>query len=130
MFDSLFNLFSRRHRVRAHAAISDELPARSFPTPDTVSDWDDPSLFVATGCESALRYYRDGFESLNDAERSLCCLYLLEADVNNGGFGQWIDDLCPQTAAATPRILREIGATEMALFIAEALLPLGDTSVA
>ncbi|NNE00407.1 MAG: DUF4375 domain-containing protein [Pirellulaceae bacterium] len=99
-----------------------------YPTPDTVTDWDDASLFTAAGCESALRYHRDGFETLNDSERSLCCLYLLESAVNNGGFGHWIESLCPSAAAETPRILRKIGATKMASLVADVLLPLGDTT--
>jgi hypothetical protein len=97
-----------------------------YPTPDTVAEWDDASLFAAAGCESALRYGKDGFESLNDVERSLCCLYLLEAEVNNGGFGQWIWSVCPRAAAETPHVLREIGAAEMASFVVDALLPFGD----
>jgi len=101
---------------------------RNFPTAETIAEWDNQGLYSATGCESALRYHRDGFATLNEAERSLCCLYLLESDVNNGGLGQWIYSLCPQSAADTPRILHEIGATEMASFVAKALVPLGDTS--
>ncbi|MCA9073422.1 MAG: DUF4375 domain-containing protein [Planctomycetaceae bacterium] len=90
-------------------------PVSSFPTADTIARWDDQGLYVATGCESALRYHSDGFETLNETERSLSCLYLLESEVNDGGFGQWIDGLCPQSAAATPHVLRRIGAIEMAV---------------
>jgi len=97
-----------------------------YPTPETIAQWDDASLFAWAGCESALRYGRDGFESLNDVERSLCCLYLLEAEVNNGGFGQWIWNVCPKSAAATPRVLQAIGATEMASFVANTLFTFGD----
>jgi len=97
-----------------------------YPSPDNVDQWDDASLFAAAASESALRYDREGFEALNDIETSLCCLYLLEAEVNNGGFGQWINTLCPGSATETPRVLQEIGATDMAAFVAEALLPMGD----
>jgi hypothetical protein len=97
-----------------------------FPTLDTVGEWDDASLFAAAGCASALRYDEDGFETLNDAERSLCCLYLLETEVNNGGFGQWIWNVCPRAAAETPLVLQAIGATEMASFVANTLLQFGD----
>jgi hypothetical protein len=128
MFDRLFHLFSRRRNTGPEGSIGKELPARSLPTPGTISRWDDQSLFAALGCESALRYHRDGFESLNEAERSLCCFYLLESDVNNGGFGQWIDSLCPRSAAETPRILREIGAMEMATLVTAALQQLGDAT--
>ena len=97
-----------------------------YPTADTVAGWDDASLFAAAGCEAALRYGESGFEALNDAERSLCCLYLLEAEVNNGGFGQWIWSLCPRAAAETPLVLQRIGAAGMASFVTHALLPFGD----
>lgn len=97
-----------------------------YPTADTVAEWDDASLFSAAGCESVLRYLKEGFETLNDAERSLCCLYLLEAEVNNGGFGQWIWNVCPRAAIETPLVLQRIGATEMAAFVTRALQPFGD----
>lgn len=58
-------------------------------------------------------------------ERSLCCLYLLEAQVNNGGFGQWIWNLCPQAAAETPLVLQAIGAHDMASFVASSLRKFG-----
>lgn len=129
MLEWLFNLFRKRRVASLHGTPPEEVPGRApFPTPDTISEWDEQGLFVATGCESALRHHRDGFETLNAAERSLCCLYLLEAEFNNGGCGQWIDSLCPRSAAETPRILEKIGATEMASFVADALLPLGDTT--
>jgi hypothetical protein len=128
MFDWLFNLVPHRRGAGRHSSSPKELPARPFPTPGTIAGWDDQGLFVATGCESALRCHRDGFETLNDAERSLYCLYLLEAEVNNGGFGQWIYSLCPRSAAKTPRILSEIGATQMATFVSDVLQPLGDTT--
>lgn len=97
-----------------------------YPTPDNVAEWDDASLFAAAGSEATLRYRNNGFETLNDAERSLCCLYLLEAEVNNGGFGQWIWNLCPQAATETPRVLQAIGATEMASLVGSALMHFGD----
>src|SRR5688572_10817094 len=97
-----------------------------YPDADDVAQWSDASLFAAAGCEAALRYGRCGFESLNDTERALCCLSLLEADVNNGGFGQWIWNVCPQAAAATPQVLEQIGATEMAAFVRQVLLAFGD----
>ena len=98
----------------------------AYPTPETIAQWDDASLFATAGCESALRYDQEGFEALNDAERSFCCLYLLEAEVNNGGFGQWIWNICPRVAEETPLVLQAIGATQMASFVANILLQFGD----
>lgn len=127
MFKWLSNFFPNHRSDTQRADLPDNWSgSEPYPTPDTVYDWDDASLFAAAGSESALRYHRDGFEALNNVERSLCCLYLLEAEVNNGGFGQWVDALCPGSAAETPNTLRQIGATEMAAFVADALLPLGD----
>lgn len=127
MFEWLSNLFlSRRVASQCGALPEGGSGLDPYPTPDTAEDWDDVSLFAAAGFASALRYHQDGFENLNDIERSLCCLYLLEADVNNGGFGQWIQCLCPRSAAETPRVLRSIGATDMASFVADALRLMGD----
>ncbi len=125
MLDWLIRLLFR-HSAVPHERRLGSLPDRSFPSPDTISEWDDQGLYVATGCESALRYRRDGFQTLNDAEGTLCCFYLLESDFNNGGAGQWVDALCPLSAVETPRALRRIGATEMASFAEYVLGPLGD----
>ena len=97
-----------------------------YPTPPDADQWSDASLFAAAGCQAALVYGEHSFDALNDAERSLCCLYLLEAEVNNGGFGQWIWNVCPRAAAETPPVLRAIGAEEMATFVAQVLRELGD----
>jgi hypothetical protein len=128
MLNWLFKLTSYRNSFGRNGCAAKELPSRTFPTADTISEWDDPSLFVATGCEAAIRYHRDGFQSLNQVERTLCCLYLLESEVNNGGFGQWICCLCPQAAAESPGIVLEIGATQLAALLTDALQHLGDTT--
>lgn len=125
MFKWLSQLF-RRSAAAFHGRPPAELPTGSFPTSETISDWDDQGLYVATGCEAAIRFHNHGFETLNDAERALCCFYLMESCINNGGVGQWIDNLCPLSAAETPRILQSVGATEMAAFVTDALRPLGD----
>jgi hypothetical protein len=122
-------LFDLRGNLTRHAAPdkhSYALKSVGYPTPDNVAQWDDASLFAAAGCESTLRYHNEDFEALNHAERSLCCLYLLEAQVNNGGFGQWLWNSGPRAAAETPLVLQTIGATEMASFVVDALLPFGD----
>ena len=127
MFEWLFNLLRDRRGASRRGPFPEGAPSLDpYPTPDTARDWDDASLFAAAGCASALRYGKVGFENLNDVERSLCCLYLLEAEVNNGGFGQWIWNVCPNSATATPVVLRMIGAIEMASFIADVLLLMGD----
>jgi hypothetical protein len=127
MFEWLSNLFRDRRAVSQRGTLAEGCSGlEPYPTPDTADDWDDASLFATVGCASALRYHRDGFETLNDAERSLCCLYLLEAEVNNGGFGQWIWSVCPIGAVETPLVLQEIGASEMAALVTRALLPFGD----
>lgn len=98
----------------------------SYPTPENVDDWDDASLLATIGFESAIRYRKQGFEALNPTERVVCCFCLLESEINNGGVGQWISNLCPQSAIETLRALKEIGATEMAAFLTEVLRSLGD----
>ena len=123
MFKWFNNLF-RNELGNSQAAYVASL--EPYPTADTVADWDDASLFSAAGSAAALRYHEGGFETLNEAERALSCLYLLEAEVNNGGFGQWIWSVCPTVAAETPVVLHKIGASEMAEFVTRVLLPFGE----
>jgi hypothetical protein len=129
MFEWLSKLFCRGRATAQLGPFGEGWSSLDpYPTSDTAQDWDDASLFAAAGCASALRGLRDGFEKLNDTERALCCLYLLEAEVNNGGFGQWIYSLCPHSAVETPGVLRTIGASEMASFVADALGAMGDAT--
>jgi hypothetical protein len=99
-----------------------------YPTLNTIDDWDDASLFAFVGCQASLLQLEHGFSRLNDVERAMFCFYRLEAEVNNGGFGQWIYSICPQSAAETLRVLQLIGATEMASFVSDVLLLMGDTT--
>ena len=127
MLNRMSRLF-RKISGASHGDPATELPERSFPNAANISNWDDQGLYVATGCEAAIRHHNDGFETLNDAEQFLCCFYLLESDVNNGGVGHWIESLCPLSAAQTPLALRQIGANEMSIFTENALEPLGDVT--
>ena len=97
-----------------------------FPTIDNIHEWDNASLFAMTGMQAALREGQGGFESLNDAESVMCCLFVFDGDVNNGGFGKWLYDLSPRTLEATLPSLRSVGAVEMAKFVEEIIAPFGD----
>jgi hypothetical protein len=88
-----------------------------YPTSADVDEWDFPSLFVATGGRALERAHLHGFDSLNDAERILGCLFQFDGDVNNGGFGLWLGNNDPKCLRATAPALHAIGATAMASFI-------------
>lgn len=95
-----------------------------YPTPETVHDWDSPSLFTITGSQADDRARLHGFDSLNDAERVLACLLCFDVDVNNGGFGMWLEDTHPQRLLATVPALDAVGATPMARFVEDVLAKL------
>jgi len=124
MLNWLSHLF-RRRTVAFPGLPASGQPERSFPTADTISEWDDQGLYEAASYEAVIRYHNDGFEALNDAERFLCCFYLLESHINNGGAGHWVELLCPLSAMQTTLALQEIGATEMSDFTEYVLRPLG-----
>jgi hypothetical protein len=126
MFDWLSRLLHRKSPM-FHGLPATGLPERTFPTAENISDWDDQGLYDATSYEAALRY-ENGFETLNEAEQFLCCFFMLQSYVNNGGAGHWVELLCPLSARQTPIALRQIGAGEMAAFTEDVLRPLGDTT--
>lgn len=66
-----------------------------------------------------------GYAGLTDAERVFLCVWSLEAEVNNGGFGQYFDNSAGDHAADTPQALRRLGADEMAGLVERALAPFG-----
>lgn len=99
-----------------------------YPSDSDVHEWDDASLFVATGAEACDRSRRFGFESLNEVERVLGCLLWFEGDVNNGGFGSWIGFHEPKILIATVQALETVGAAEMARLVAPVINELGDLS--
>src|SRR5689334_20635026 len=61
-----------------------------FPTAETAADWDDANLFAALGYHAATRARSRGFQSLNEPERTLCCLFNLLGLCLNGGTYKWI----------------------------------------
>lgn len=82
----------------------------NVPTPETITDWDDASLFTVLGCSAATRASHSGFISLNESERVLCCVYDLVSEVNNGGFGQWLFHCNPEVIAHTGWACQRISA--------------------
>ena len=69
MFKWISNLF-RGERAQPRPVIGAGL--EPYPTPETVCEWDDASLFSAAGCAAALRYHQEGFENLNESAK---CVY-------------------------------------------------------
>jgi hypothetical protein len=96
----------------------------NYPTSENVANWDDASLFAVTGSEAALRAIRSGFDSLNETERVLCCLFELIGQVFNGGFGQWLFNLHPHVIGHTADASAAVGATLSASLVNEVLRPL------
>ncbi len=99
-----------------------------YPTPETVDQWDDASVFAAAGFHAVSRYDELGFEALSEIERVLCCLFLFDNEANNGGFGQWLWGVCPRALAGTPAALQTVGAAEMARFVQSVLGQFDDMS--
>lgn len=95
-----------------------------YPTTKDVAEWDDASLFAATGLRAATRAGRFGFGSLNEVERVLCCVFELVGEVSNGGFGQWLFNLHPQVIGHTPKACANVGAASAATLVNEVLRPL------
>src|SRR5262245_60775991 len=95
-----------------------------FPTAQTVNDWDDASLFSVCGYHAVLRENAEGFDSLNETERVLCCLFLFDNEVNNGGCGQWLCQCNPKVLAETAAACNKVGAETAALLVEEILRPL------
>jgi hypothetical protein len=66
-----------------------------------------------------------GFAGLTEPERTFLCVWSLEAEVNNGGFAQFFANSSGDYASATPRALRQVGASEMAALVERAMEPFG-----
>lgn len=66
-----------------------------------------------------------GYAGLTGPERVFLCVWNLEAEVNNGGFGQYFDNSAGDHAAATPAALRSLGADEMAELVERAMALFG-----
>jgi hypothetical protein len=72
-------------------------------------------------CNEAMsRYLDDGFNALTPDEQLLVVIWALEAEVNNGGFHQYYFNSSGDFARYASRMLREIGAKNMAQIVDEA----------
>jgi hypothetical protein len=72
-------------------------------------------------CDRALsRYFDNGFNALTTDEQLLVVIWGLEPDVNNGGFHQYYFNSYGDFARGASRMLREIGANNMAQIVDEA----------
>lgn len=71
--------------------------------------------------------YGERLEILNDAERVLYLVNLLETEVSNGGFDQYFDNASGDHAPETVVALRTIGADWAAELLEKALVPFGES---
>lgn len=67
-----------------------------------------------------------GVEQLSRQEKTVAAIWLLEADVSNGGFDQYFFNGSGDLAAVAPEALREIGAVDAAAIVEEAVSVFGD----
>jgi len=63
------------------------------------------------------RVESDGFESLTVPEQAFVAIWVLEADVNNGGFDQYFFNSAGDYARLVPMALRAIGAAQAAAIV-------------
>ncbi len=63
---------------------------------------------------------RDGWDSLSDKDADFLSIWLLEADVNNGGFHQYYFNSGSAHAVRAATALRTIGANKAAAIVEEA----------
>lgn len=66
-----------------------------------------------------------GVDQLSREERTVAAIWLLEADVSNGGFDQYFFNGSGDLAAVAPEALRAIGAEDAATIVAEAVSAFG-----
>jgi Domain of unknown function (DUF4375) len=99
-----------------------------LPTAQTVDEWDDASLFAACGYRATERARVRGIASLNEAERVLCYLFLLDNEVNNGGFGQWLFNCHPHALGLTAWACQRVGANAAGRLVDEVLAPVDNPS--
>jgi hypothetical protein len=71
------------------------------------------NLFEAFEAASR-RHQVAGFWALSEVDRVLMSIWMLEADVNNGGFHQYYFNSAGDTAYYAPTAMRAIGARAMA----------------
>jgi hypothetical protein len=90
-----------------------------YPTAETIAEWDDASLFTAAGYRAGNRASGKGFGSLNEAERVVFRLWELESEGFNGGIGQWLFNVHPQTIAQTAWACEVVGAESCARLVSE-----------
>jgi hypothetical protein len=63
----------------------------------------------------------DGYDSLSVPEKTIHCVWWLEAEVNNGGFDQYFFNDAGDHAADTPVALERIGAPRAAAIVRQAI---------
>ncbi len=85
--------------------------------------------FFARYMAAGDRAYATPARTINAADRRILLVGELEADVNNGGFSQYLDNKGRRRAAAALRSLEHIGASKTAAMLREALASSGDEAV-
>jgi hypothetical protein len=77
---------------------------------------------VRQAVEDAFRQLAaDGYASLTQFQRTVVCVWAACGEIDNGGFDQFFFNSSGDWSQDTPAALREIGASELADIVAEAI---------
>lgn len=85
--------------------------------------------FYARYMAAGQRAYATPPRRISDEDRRILLVGELEADVNNGGFGQYVLNKGRRRAAAALRVLDDIGAAKIAALLRAALAASGDEAL-
>lgn len=92
----------------------------------------DPDYDLVIGTYTAIwqRYERAGLGGLTGAERSVFLAWQFVAEVNNGGFRQFLTNPSGGHARETPTALTDVGMPQAAFLLRQALDGLGHSELA
>jgi Domain of unknown function (DUF4375) len=85
----------------------------------------DPQLVIEVGSRLRTAASESRFEDLSTEEQVIVEVYVLEAEVNNGGFDQFFMNSSGDQALATPLALDAIGASNAAVIMRKAMAEFG-----
>jgi uncharacterized protein DUF4375 len=91
----------------------------------TILSFPDTQLVVEVGSRLWTAASESRFEDLSIEEQTIVEVYVLEAEINNGGFHQFFTNSSGDQALATPRALDAIGALNEAGIVRKALAEFG-----
>ena len=85
----------------------------------------DQNLYARVGSVLWQAEATEGFQHLSSAERTVCLVFALEAEVQNGGFAQFFANSSGEFARETSAALAAVGASATDALLRQALEPFG-----